>query len=348
MAQAMRLRMLMTQCRVCFCFQDLMVCAGSHSVLQSFRFCHLLAASLTKFRAVDCGLEVPLQLHGVRHLSALTMLTKLTIIDNAAVGNLTELKHLRQLHTLRLMSCMEGPFRASSLTNIQKLTLCGGTAQAVNLSCCNQLTFLNFEDISSRLQTVALPQGDSVQLRELHMTGGESINPLLVVSNLSCSSRLVTLVLNSLYPRSLREGDWPLCMPELQEIALRELDCQPPQQLCNYPKLRDLNLCGLRQPDLPAWFAELTQITSLRLSCSELTAFPLAIVQLSQLCRLHLRDIEPPMFIGPEIESILKWKSLKDIDLTADGYSLNSQLYLLKVYYQMKSAGVQMLLSDGP
>ncbi len=325
-----------------------MMRAGSHSLLESFRFCQLLAASLIKFSAVDYAPEEPLHPHGVRHLSALTELTKLTLTDNAAVGNLTELKHLRQLHTLSLISCVEGPLRASSLTNIQKLILNMGTAQTVNLSCCTQLTFLSFEDICSRLQTVALPQGDSVQLRELHMTGCASINPLLVMSNLSCASRLVTLEITSVYPSNLRQGDWPLCMPELQVVALKELDCQPPQQLCRYPKLRDLDLWGLVQSDLPAWFAELTQITSLLLSCSKLTAFLAAIIQLSQLCTLCIRDIEPPMVIGPDITSISKWKRLRVIDLTADGYSLDSQLYLLEVYYQLKSAGVQILLSAGP
>ncbi len=323
-----------------------MMRAGSHSLLESFRFCQLLAASLIKFSAVDYG--EPLHLHGVRHLSALTELTKLALRDSAAVGNLTELKHLRQLHTLSLISCVEGPLRASSLTNIQKLILNMGTAQTVNLSCCTQLTFLSFEDICSRLQTVALPQGDSVQLRELHMTGCASINPLLVMSNLSCASRLVTLEITSVYLSNLRQGDWPLCMPELRVVALKELDCQPPQQLCRYPKLRDLDLWGLVQSDLPAWFAELTQITSLLLSCSKLTAFPAAIIQMSQLCTLCIRDIEPPMVIGPEITSILKWKRLRLIDLTADGYGLDSQLYLLEVYYQLKSAGVQILLSAGP
>ena len=325
-----------------------MVRAGSHSVLQSFRFCHLLAASLTKFSAVDCGPEVPLQLHGVRHLSALTKLTDLTIIDNAAVGNLTELKHLRQLHTLSLISCVEGPLRASSLTNIQELTLYMGTAQTVNLSCCTQLTCLSFEDICSTLQTIALPQGDSVQLRALSMASEASINPLLVMSNLSYASRLVTLTFDSFHPSNLRQGDWPLCMPELQEVALRELDCQPPQQLCKYPELRDLDLFGLRQSDLPAWFAELTQITSLQLSCSKLTAFPLALVQLSQLCRLHLEFIVPPMVIGPEISSILQWKFLQVINLTPHHvpYSLDSQLYLLEVFDQLKSRNVEMILSE--
>ena len=344
----MHLRMLIIQCKLLYCPEELMVRAGSHSVLQSFRFCHLLAASLTKFSAVDCGPEVPLQLHGVRHLSALTKLTEVALIDNAAVGNLTELKHLRQLHTLYLTRCVEGPLRASSLTNIQKLTLNMGTAQTVNLSCCTQLTFLSFEDICSRLQTVTLPQGDSVQLRDLHMTGCADINPLLVMSNLSCASRLAILEITSVYPSNLRQGDWPLCMPELRVVALRQLDCQLPQQLCKYPNLRDLNLWGLVRSDLPGWFAELTQITSLLLSCSKFTAFPAAIIQLSQLCTLCIKDIEPPMVIGPDITSITKWKRLRVIDLTADGYSLDSQLYLLEVYYQLKSAGVQIVLSAGP
>jgi len=216
----------------------------------------------------------------------------------------------------------------------------------VNLSCCTQLTFLSFEDISSRLQLVALPQGDSVQLRKLHMTGDRSINPLLVMSNLSCASLLVTLEFISIHPSNLRQGDWPLCMPELELVALQELDCQPPQQLCNYPKLRDLDLSDLRQPDLPAWFAELTQITSVQLSGSKLTAFPMAIIQLSQLCSLFMDGIVPPMVIGPEIASILQWKSLKQIDLTAGDYSLDSQLYLLEVYHQLKSRNVRMELSD--
>ncbi len=111
---------------------------------------------------------------------------------------------------------MEGPLRASSLTNLQELTLhmgMEGTAQTVNLSCCTQLTFLSFEDIFSTLQVVALPQGDSVQLRKLHMTGDRSINPLLVMSNLSCASCLVTLKFISIHPSNLRQGDWPLCMP---------------------------------------------------------------------------------------------------------------------------------------
>jgi hypothetical protein len=54
------------------------------------------------------------------------------------------------------------------------------------------------------------------------------------------------------------------------------------------------------------------------------------------------------MVIGPDITSITKWKRLRVIDLTADGYSLDSQLYLLEVYYQLKSAGVQIVLSAGP
>ncbi len=327
--------------------------AGSHNMLQSFRFCQLLAASLARWCAVidpeDYDPEEPLQLHGVRHLTTLTKLTELTLRDNAAVGNLTELKNLRQLHTLTLTSCMEGPLRASSLTNIQDLTLhigMGGTAQTVNLSCCTQLTFLSFEDISTRLQTVALPQVDSVQLRKLYMAGNGSINHLLVMSGLSCAARLVTLDFDSIYPSNLQQGDWPLCMPELQVVALRQLDCQPPQQLCKYPKLRTLDLSELRQPALPAWFAELTQITGLQLSWSKLIAFPLAIIQLSQLCRLLMNGIVPPMVIGPEFASILQWKSLKQIDLTADGYSLDSQLYLLEVYYQLKARNVQMSLSD--
>ena len=281
--------------------------AGSHNMLQSFRFCQLLAASLTQWCAIidpeDYDPEEPL--HGVWHLTTLIKLTDLTLRDNAAVGNLTELKHLRQLHTLTLTSCMEVPLRASSLTNIQELTLhmgMGGTAQTVNLSCCTQLTFLSFEDISSRLQLVALPQGDSVQLRKLHMTGDRSINPLLVMSNLSGASLLVTLEFISIHPSNLQQGDWPLCMPELELVALQELDCQPPQQLCNYPKLRDLDLSDLRQPDLPAWFAELTQITSVQLSGSKLTAFPMAIIQLSQLCSLFMDGIVPPMLLGLKLQ----------------------------------------------
>ena len=136
-------------------------------------------------------------------------------------------------------------------------------------------------------------------------------------------------------------------MPELQVVALRQLDCHPPQQLCKYPKLHTLDLSEFRQPDLPAWFAELTQTTILRLSWSKLTAFPLAIVQLSQLCRLLMNDIVPPMVIGPEIASVMKWKSLKRIDLTADRYSLDSQLYLLEVYYQLKARNVQMNCQTG-
>jgi len=185
-------------------------------------------------------------------------------------------------------------------------------------------------------------------LRSLHMTSEEGIKPLLVMSNLSCASRLVTLDFDSIHPSNLRQGDWPLCMPELQVVVLRGLNCQPPQQLCKYPNLRDLDLSGLGQPDLPALFAELTQITSLQLSWSDLTAFPSALIQPSQLCRLHLNDIVPPMVIGPEIASILKWKSLKQIDLTAGDYSLDSQLYLLEVYHHLKSRNIEMTLSDGP
>ncbi|DBA93353.1 TPA: hypothetical protein ACH3X2_003630 [Trebouxia sp. C0005] len=317
--------------------------AGSHSVLKSFRFCQLLSSSLTRFSALESN--SPLELDGVPHLSALTKLTDLALIDSAAFGDLTELKHLRQLHKLSLTNYMEGPFRAFSLTNIQNLTLYMGTAQTVNLCCCTQLTFLSFQDISSRLQTIALPQGDSVQLHALYMTSEEGINPLLVMSNLSYASRLVILYFDSVHPINLQQGDWPLCMPELEVVVLTKLHCQPPQQLCKYPKLRSLNLCGLGQSDLPAWFAELTQITGLQLSCSELTTFPMAIIQLSQLCSLRLNDIEPPMVIGPEIASVMKWKYLKHIDLTADGYSLESQLYLLEVYYRLKARNVKMDLS---
>ncbi|DBA93355.1 TPA: hypothetical protein ACH3X2_003632 [Trebouxia sp. C0005] len=313
--------------------------AGSHSVLQSFRFCQLLSSSLTKFSSIEYN--APLELGGVPHLSALTKLTDLTLTDSAAFGDLTELKHLRQLHYMSVANYMEGPFRALSLTNIQNLTLFMETAQTVNLCCCTQLTFLRF-DISSRLQTIALPVGDSVRLHTLHMTSEEGINPLLVMSNLSYASRLVTLHFDSVYPSNLQQGDWPLCMPELQVIVLRKLHCQPPQQLCKYPKLHALNLCRLGQSDLPPWFAELTQITRLQLSCSELTAFPMAIIQLSQLCILHLNDIEPPMVIGPEIANVLKWRCLEHIDLTVDGYSLDSQLCLLEVYRQLNARNVQM------
>ena len=172
---------------------------------------------------------------------------------------------MRQLQSLTLTNYMGSPLRAFSLTNIQRLTWYMGTAQTVTLCCCTQLTFLSFDNISSRLQTIALPQGDSVQLRSLYMTGQEGINPLLVMSNLSHASRLVTLYFDSVHPSNLQQGDWPLCMPELIVVTLRKLHCQPPQQLCKYPKLRALNLCRLGQSDLPAWFAELTQITRLHL-----------------------------------------------------------------------------------
>ena len=50
--------------------------AGSHNMLQSFRFCQLLATSLTRWCAVidpeDYEREEqPLQPHGAQHLTAL-------------------------------------------------------------------------------------------------------------------------------------------------------------------------------------------------------------------------------------------------------------------------------------
>ena len=48
-----------------------------HSVLQSFRFCQLLSSTLTTFSAIEYISEGPLELDGVRHLSALTKLTDL-------------------------------------------------------------------------------------------------------------------------------------------------------------------------------------------------------------------------------------------------------------------------------
>ena len=54
------------------------------------------------------------------------------------------------------------------------------------------------------------------------------------------------------------------------------------------------------------------------------------------------------MVIGAEISSILNWKFPQDIDLSRhEGpYSLDSQLYLLEVYYQLKSRNIEMMLSD--
>ena len=54
------------------------------------------------------------------------------------------------------------------------------------------------------------------------------------------------------------------------------------------------------------------------------------------------------MVIGAEILSILKWPFLKEIDLTPGiaPYSLDSQLHLLEVCYQMKSRNIEMILSD--
>ncbi len=60
-----------------------------------------------------------------------------------------------------------------------------------------------------------------------------------------------------------------------------------------------------------------------------------------------MNGIVPSMVIGPEIASILQWKSLEQIDVTADVYDLDSQLYLLEVYHQLKSRNVKMALSDG-
>ena len=58
-----------------------------------------MAASLTEWRALDYARGEPLQLHGVRHLSALTKLTKLTLKDNAAVGKaLLEHSLVHELH----------------------------------------------------------------------------------------------------------------------------------------------------------------------------------------------------------------------------------------------------------
>ncbi len=91
-----------------------------------------------------------------------------------------------------------------------------GIAQTVNLSCCTQLTYLRCDEISSELQTVALPQGDSVQSRELHMTSEEGIKPLLVMSNLSCASLLVTLDFESFHPSNLRQGEWPCACQSLK------------------------------------------------------------------------------------------------------------------------------------
>ncbi len=61
----MRLRMFINNWELVYCPEELMVRAGSHSVLQSFKFCHLLAASLTKFRAMNCGPDVSSQPHVV-------------------------------------------------------------------------------------------------------------------------------------------------------------------------------------------------------------------------------------------------------------------------------------------
>ena len=53
------------------------------------------------------------------------------------------------------------------------------------------------------------------------------------------------------------------------------------------------------------------------------------------------------MVIGPAIASILKWKALKYVDFATENYSLDSQLYLLEVYHQLKSRDVHMVFSDG-
>lgn len=96
----------------------------------------------------------------------------------------------------------------------------------------------------------------------------------------------------------------------------------------------------------------MTQLKSLILSEANFQAFPSCLLQLSNLSRLLLGGVVPPMVIPDEIASIAQWPRLRELDLSInvyemenDTYDLDSKVRLLQLCHLLKSRGVVLKLS---
>ena len=326
-----------------------MCLAGSLQVLQSIKHCELLAGILSKWHVV-AQTSFPPQ---TCHMRCLTRLTLLSLNDSAMLGSLSELQGLHALHTLGLTGCRDFPSsRAPNLCNVRRLSL-AGTAKSFDLTCCTQLTWLVLTVHHNNSQHLVLPHGDKVQLQHLRLYGQKRDGQQFVLDNLSSATQLTSLNFSLVYPSNLQSHNgWPATMPLLECFQLVHSKDHLPQQWCQYPKLTSLDLSQLQHPQLPEWFSGMTQLKSLNLSRANFQAFPSCLLQLSNLSRLLLGDIVPPMVIPDEVASIAQWPRLRELDLSIPvntmgdvTYDLDSKVRLLQLCHLLKSRGVIVKLS---
>ena len=260
-----------------------------------------------------------------------------------------ELTSLPCLTKLRLQSCCISPGTEANLTNLQELCLRFGDipVEAVDFSCCSQLHRLELDNVPTALQQLALPHGHNVQLQKLSLIGGAE-NDTVVLENLSYASSLAHLEICRVSPNNMREDGWPHDLPGLQRLDLQQLHCDPPRQLLCYQQLTELDLSNLARPTLPDWFTGMTHLKVLHLNECHFVAFPSCLFALTQLHRLYMEGICPPMTIPKEIASLGQWHCLQHLDLCVNNvpqgqYCLESRLQLLGLARLLEGRPVSFL-----
>ena len=271
----------------------------------------------------------------------LTKLTSLTLHDDPLLGSLSELQQLQHLHTLCLCESLHMPERPANYRHVQSLVLHGSQAPFFDLSCCNRLTSLEFEETTTQLQWLALPTGPDAQLQTLCIYPDDvTDNQPFSLQNLECCKQLTFLVLKGLYPDNSKDGAWPPCMPKLQQAILGGMPCALPEALLHYPQLQALSLDVYYQGGLPDWLGTMTQLKSLEIDLGH-TAFPTCVLDLSQLTFLKLKSNDAPLIMTDSIMRVADWPDLEILNL-GPVFNVDSRFCVVALCQELAFRGMCM------
>ena len=257
--------------------------------------------------------------HTFCRLENFTKLTSLKFTQHlrSAHTSATEIQLLQQLTNLKKLTVLDFDGIShclSKLTQLQTLDLCLGS-QANYF--CDLSTLICVQHIrivchcTSPLTKVILPTGANVKLVSLRLVSQDMLD-LSALVHLAAATQLTCLELHKV--ALLNDKDWPKSLPSLCQLCNTFLAYPPPATWTMYSGLRVLTLDSIQLDRLPDWFSGLTMITALTLAFAKLHDFPLCIMHLSQLHRLDMSNIYPPLRMPACIVNFAKWDHLSKLN----------------------------------
>ena len=225
---------------------------------------------------------------------------------------------------------------------LESLTLAPRTNATVDLTQCQQLTYLCFSPCGEVLVPVILPNGTGNHLQSL------AVHAPCEFQHLADARDLTRLEL-SVYDSVVSKMTWPAELASLSVIKM----CMHDEYYCGssdrydyssrYFRAKGLrglpdawqnhtNLMCLKLPffyghSLPDWFSQLQKLRRIHMPEAEFEYFPSAFSQLQQLQHLELDKIEGVFLSDPVIGlADLQWLTYLNFGFQADKYGceLNS------------------------